>query len=67
MLSKLKNIWCAIRHLSGDDAYEQYLKHFAEVHANKIEFDEFLFKPLSREDFFKDWQEKKWNSIKRCC
>ncbi|MGZ8162329.1 MAG: CstA-like transporter-associated (seleno)protein, partial [Methylobacter sp.] len=32
MLRILKSLWQAVRRLSGDDAYEQYLKHFDEHH-----------------------------------
>lgn len=60
MLAKLKKFWQGVRRVSGDDAYEQYLKHYAVHHSGEGE-------PLSRADFFKAWQEKKWTGIKRCC
>jgi uncharacterized short protein YbdD (DUF466 family) len=67
MLNKLKLFWQNIRQLSGDDAYERYLAHFyahkAEFHADKIEPEP----PLSREEFFKQWQDGKWKGVKRCC
>lgn len=59
MLTKLKNLWCVIRRLSGDDAYERYLQHHAENHAEEP--------PLSKEEFFKQWQDTKWKGVKRCC
>jgi len=62
MLSFFKNSWKFIRRVSGDDAYEEYLKHYA-THAH----DEGVSPPLSREDFFKQWQDKKWKGVKRCC
>jgi uncharacterized short protein YbdD (DUF466 family) len=52
-------LWKAIRRLSGDDAYERYLQQFAE-HQHEGE-------PLSREAFFKQWQDGKWKGVKRCC
>jgi len=64
MLDKLNSIWRAIRRLSGDDAYERYLAHFAEHHAKGDSREE---APLSREEFFKQWQDNKWKGIKRCC
>jgi uncharacterized short protein YbdD (DUF466 family) len=67
MLEKLKRVWQAIRSLSGDDAYEQYLKHYAEVHADSEEPAECFPQQLSREAFFKEWQDKKWKGVKRCC
>jgi len=48
-----------VRRLSGDDAYERYLQHHAEHHQADA--------PLSKEAFFKQWQDEKWNGIKRCC
>jgi uncharacterized short protein YbdD (DUF466 family) len=67
MLEKLKAFWRYIRRLTGDDAYEQYLKHFAEHHAEQGSSDEEAPALLSREAFFKEWQDKKWKGIKRCC
>jgi uncharacterized short protein YbdD (DUF466 family) len=66
MLEKLKAFWRTIRRLSGDDAYEQYLKHFAEHHAGQ-QGSVGAQAPLSREAFFKEWQDKKWKGVKRCC
>ena len=59
----LKQLWCAVRHMSGDDAYEQYLAHHAEFHAQTVDAPP----PLSRKDFFKLWQDKQWKGVKRCC
>lgn len=76
MLKKVKTIWQNIRQLSGDDAYERYLKHYAEFHAaNALQthalqtnaLQEDLEPPLSREAFFKQWQDGKWTGVKRCC
>jgi uncharacterized short protein YbdD (DUF466 family) len=60
---KIKHIWHMIRQLSGDDAYERYLKHHAEFHANTVDASS----ALSRQDFFKLWQDNKWKGINRCC
>jgi uncharacterized short protein YbdD (DUF466 family) len=57
----LKQVWQRIRELSGDDAYERYLAHYAEHHAQDAPA------PLSREQFFKQWQDSKWKGVKRCC
>ena len=59
MINRLKAFWRLVRRLSGDDAYERYLTHFAEHHADEA--------PLSKEEFFKQWQNNKWTGIKRCC
>ena len=58
--------WSMVRQLSGDDAYERYLKHYAEFHAANAQQED-LAPPLSRETFFKQWQDGKWKGIKRCC
>ncbi len=60
MLQTIKIVWQAIRQLSGDDAYERYLRHHAEHHADESE-------PLSKQAFFKKWQDEKWQGVKRCC
>lgn len=67
MRNKLLNLWRMVRRLSGDDAYEQYLKHYAEAHSGIEENAEELPPLLSREEFFKQWQDGKWKGIKRCC
>lgn len=70
MINALRTLWKAIRRLSGDDAYEQYLQHYqqhqAECHGD-IAKPESEALPLSREAFFKQWQDKKWTGVKRCC
>ena len=63
MIKKLKLFWQNIRELSGDDAYERYLAHYQSFHADKHDAEA----PLSREAFFKQWQDSKWKGIKRCC
>jgi len=62
-MQALKQIWQRIRQLSGDDAYERYLVHYAQVHAAQPD----AAMPLSRAAFFKQWQEQKWTGVKRCC
>ena len=65
MLAKLKAFWRIIRLLSGDDAYQQYLNNYAHYHQADEGHECHL--PLSKADFFKQWQNEKWNGIKRCC
>jgi uncharacterized short protein YbdD (DUF466 family) len=69
MLEKFKNFWQSIRQLSGDDAYERYLAHYYEhqVEHHAELSTENIEPPLSREAFFKQWQDSKWKGIKRCC
>lgn len=56
----LKMLWRLLRQLSGDDAYERYLQHFALHHAVHEE-------PLSPKLFFQQRQDEKWQGVKRCC
>ena len=51
--------WRFVRQLTGDDSYDRYLAHHANVHPDGI--------PLSRQAFFKARQDKKWSGINRCC
>lgn len=57
--AKLKKVWAFIREVSGDDAYERYLKHHQHCHPD--------LPPLTRKAFFEEREQQKWNSIKRCC
>ncbi|MCB5191107.1 YbdD/YjiX family protein [Methylobacillus arboreus] len=59
----LNRTWRFLRQVSGDDAYERYLRLYAanqKKHRHQAP-------PLSREAFFKAWQDEKWDGIKRCC
>lgn len=58
-----KQCWKRIRQLSGDDAYERYLAHYATHHAPQPDAPP----PLSRAEFFKRWQDQQWQGVKRCC
>lgn len=57
----LQSVWRALRTVSGDDAYERYLRHWQEQHAHAGG------RPLSRKEFFKAEQARKWDGIRRCC
>ncbi|MBA3697148.1 MAG: YbdD/YjiX family protein [Methylotenera sp.] len=65
--TKCVNLWSLVRRLSGDDAYEQYSKHYAEAHSNIENNLEEMPPLLSREEFFRQWQDGKWKGVKRCC
>ncbi len=55
----LKAIWRFARELSGDDAYERYLRHCAQKHPHQT--------PLCRKSFFRQEQERKWSGVNQCC
>lgn len=59
MKAFFKKSWALLRQLSGDDAYERYLRHHVLVHPDEV--------PLDRKSFFQREQERKWNGVKRCC
>lgn len=58
-MKRLKDFWAIVRRLSGDDAYERYLTHHAAAHPGEP--------PLTRREYFKREQERKWGGIRRCC
>ena len=60
-VSWMKRCWGVLREITGDDAYERYLVHWSEHHASEDG------EPLSRDAFFKQETERKWNGVKRCC
>ena len=47
-----------LRALSGDDAYERYLTHHARSHTGPA---------LSRREFYREREERKWSGVSRCC
>ncbi|MGB4812712.1 MAG: CstA-like transporter-associated (seleno)protein [Methylophilaceae bacterium] len=63
MIKWLKHLWHKIRRISGDDAYEQYVKHHTAFHSSSEDAPALL----SRKAFYKLWQDNKWNKINRCC
>lgn len=54
-------LWQGLRQLSGEDAYERYLEHFARYH------NEPGATPLTKAEFFKRRQDRKWQGVNRCC
>lgn len=56
---RLSGLWRFIRRVSGDDAYERYLRHRAGAHPHEA--------ALGRTEFFRLEQERKWNGVRRCC
>jgi uncharacterized short protein YbdD (DUF466 family) len=59
MKQPLRNAWRFIRTLATDDAYDRYLAHHAQAHADS--------RPLDRRSFYLREQHKKWSGVQRCC
>jgi uncharacterized short protein YbdD (DUF466 family) len=59
VVSAARELWRALRRLSGDDAYERYLDHHAQAHPG--------VPALSRRAFYISEQKRKWGTINRCC
>ncbi len=55
----LRTLWRWLREATGDDAYERYLVHQSQVHPGSA--------PMSRREFVKAEQERKWSGVNRCC
>jgi uncharacterized short protein YbdD (DUF466 family) len=48
-----------LRGAAGADAYRQYLAHHERHHQD--------LPPLTREQFFREALESRWEGVKRCC
>lgn len=59
MKQRLLGLWKLLRALASDDAYERYLDHHLQVHADG--------KPLARREFYLRQQQRKWSGVSRCC
>jgi len=56
----LSRLWHALRHVSGDDAYERYLAHQRREHPADA--------PLDRRSFYVKEQERRFSGgPTRCC
>jgi uncharacterized short protein YbdD (DUF466 family) len=55
----LQRCFAYLRQVSGDDAYERYLEHHRQHHADQMTLD--------RRAFYLAEQQRKWNGVKRCC
>jgi uncharacterized short protein YbdD (DUF466 family) len=55
----LQKLWDFVREVSGDDAFERYLKRHAGTHPD--------IPAMTRQEFFAAAQDRKWDGITRCC
>ncbi|MBI5615319.1 MAG: YbdD/YjiX family protein [Gammaproteobacteria bacterium] len=56
MCARLAAGWRTVR---GEDAYARYLRHATCTHADRP--------PMSRKEFFKAEQARRWDGVRRCC
>jgi len=54
--SVLLRAWAWLRQLSGDVAYENYLRHVRQGE-----------RPLTRRDFYLDSMRRRYSTVSRCC
>jgi uncharacterized short protein YbdD (DUF466 family) len=59
MIDRLRKCLAYLRQVSGDDAYERYLAHHHQHHADQA--------ILNRRAFYIAEQQRKWTGMKRCC
>jgi uncharacterized short protein YbdD (DUF466 family) len=59
MSQRLRELWKLLRTMATDDAYERYLAHHAQAHAEQ--------KPIGRGEFYLRQQQSKWSGVSRCC
>ena len=59
MKQAVKAVWECVRTVSGDNAYERYLAHHSQFHRGTA--------PLTRREFFIQYQDRKWSGVSRCC
>lgn len=60
MSGTLRAVWRALRALTGDDAYERYLRHRQARHPGEA--------CLDRKAFYLDDQRRRYGAgVRRCC
>jgi uncharacterized short protein YbdD (DUF466 family) len=60
----LRKAWQWLREVTGDAAYENYLRHCA---ANESRADSSALKKMTRAEFYSDALRRKYSTINRCC
>ncbi len=59
------SLWRGLRALAGDDAYERFLAHRDRCHPDAPHAAG--GSPMTRAEFYRREQERKWNRPQRCC
>jgi uncharacterized short protein YbdD (DUF466 family) len=63
----LRRVWLALRQMTGDAAYETYLRHAAIRRVRSGDANARGARPLSRRDFYLDSLRRRYSTISRCC
>jgi uncharacterized short protein YbdD (DUF466 family) len=58
-VSVLTALWRWLRAVSGDDAYERYVRHCRQKHPGA--------RLPSRGEFYATELQRKWDGVNRCC
>ncbi len=63
------SIWSWLRQVSGDAAYDNYLRSTrrAEARAGSCAMHATATRPLTRAEFYLDALRRRYSSISRCC
>lgn len=60
MKKTLSGMWRVLRRLSGDEAYDRYLRHHAAAHPGD--------RCMNRREFYLDSENRRWSGgVQRCC
>jgi len=62
LISALRKAWRYLREVTGDAAYENYVKYCAAKESNSNPP-----KRMTRAEFYNDAQRRKYSTISRCC
>jgi len=54
-----RRFWSLLRAVTGDDAYDRYLRHRRARHAGEPVLD--------RQSFYREELERRWKLPSRCC
>ncbi len=60
----LRKAWQWLREVTGDAAYENYLRHCAAIEAGESSS---VDKRMTRAEFYSDALRRKYSTINRCC
>jgi uncharacterized short protein YbdD (DUF466 family) len=64
----LSGAWSWVRQVSGDAAYENYLRHAIHGRQNEVlSGASAVATPLSRAEFYLDSLRRRYSTVSRCC